>query len=200
MNDLPAAHSGWDGGWWHPAKRHESPNFDLRPDGCAPSLVVLHHISLPAGRFGGDEVNALFENRLAACAEREDDPETRAALTAVAMLRVSAHFFLRRDGSLTQFVSCAHRAWHAGVSCWRGRHGCNDFSLGIELEGTASVAFTDAQYAALDALLAALVARYPIRALTTHSEIAAGRKIDPGPMFDFSRLRQGAASPHRLSP
>lgn len=130
--------------------------------------------------FGGDEVTAFFENRL--------DPQGNAELEAIANLRVSAHFFLRRDGSMQQFVSCDDRAWQAGVSCWRGRHACNDYSIGIEIEGDAVQPFEAEQYAALDALLAAISSRYPIRAVTTHSEIAAGRKVDPGPTFDFSRL------------
>lgn len=182
MNSSPAiaANAAWQDGWWLAAERRCSPNFNARPDGSVIDLVVLHHISLPPGRFGGDEVGAFFENRL--------DPRGNLELEAIAHLQVSAHFFLRRDGSLQQFVSCDDRAWQAGVSCWRGRHACNDYSIGIELEGDAVQRFEAAQYAALDTLLAAIATRYPIRAVTTHSEIAAGRKIDPGPTFDFSRL------------
>ena len=174
--DAPA----WLDGWWTGAERRASPNFNARPPGIAVELVVLHHISLPPGVFGGDEVAAFFENRL--------DSRGHVELEAIAHLRVSAHFFLRRDGSLQQFVSCDDRAWQAGVSCWQGRHACNDYSIGIEIEGDAVQAFAAAQYAALDELLAAIAVRYPIRAVTTHSEIAAGRKVDPGPTFDFSRL------------
>jgi N-acetyl-anhydromuramoyl-L-alanine amidase len=172
----------WSAGWWRDAGRRASPNFDQRPAGLQPALVVLHHISLPAGKFSGDAVERFFENRL----NLEAHPE----LLELAGVHVSAHFFLRRSGSLLQFVSCDDRAWHAGVSCWRGRGGCNDFSIGIELEGDDKSAFTDVQYSALDALLAALVIAYPIAALTSHSEIAPGRKIDPGPTFDWSRLVQ----------
>jgi len=170
----------WDAGWLLAAERRYSPNFNARPHGTTVDLVVLHHISLPPGVFGGDEVAAFFENRL--------DPDGNAELESIAHMQVSAHFFLRRDGTVQQFVSCDDRAWQAGVSCWRGRHACNDYSIGIEIEGDAVQSFTTEQYAALDPLLAAVATRYPIRAVTTHSEIAAGRKIDPGPTFDFSRL------------
>ena len=172
----------WLDGWWSAAARRESPNFDARSEGAAVELVVLHHISLPAGVFGGDAVAALFENRLA----DSDDPQ----LAALAELRVSAHFFIRRDGAAVQFVSVDQRAWHAGVSAWRGRAGCNDFSIGIELEGDAETAFTQPQYDTLNQLLAALAQQQPIAAVTSHSEIAAGRKIDPGPCFDWSRLER----------
>jgi AmpD protein len=172
----------WQDGWWSSATRRASPNFDARPLGCDAALIVLHHISLPAGHFDGNAVTDFFENRLA--------PDRYPALSELAQLRVSAHFFLRRGGELLQFVSCDDRAWHAGVSAWRGRSACNDFSIGIEIEGDAVSPFTDTQYAALDALLAAIRHRYPaIRTVTTHSEIAPGRKIDPGPTLDWSRLR-----------
>ncbi len=179
MNSAPAG-TGWDAGWWLAAERRCSPNFNARPDGSTVDLVVLHHISLPPGVFGSDEVASFFENRL--------DPRGNAELEAIAHLQVSAHFFLRRDGSLQQFVNCDARAWQAGVSCWHGRHVCNDYSIGIEIEGDAVQPFDAAQYAQLDRLLDAIAGRYPIRAVTTHSEIAAGRKVDPGPTFDFSRL------------
>lgn len=172
--------AAWDAGWWLAAERRYSPNFNARPEGTTVDLVVLHHISLPPGVFGGDEVAAFFENRLNPCGNAE--------LEAIVHLQVSAHFFLRRGGLLQQFVSCDDRAWQAGVSCWHGRHACNDYSIGIEIEGDAVQPFTAAQYKALDPLLAAIAARYPVRAVTTHSEIAAGRKVDPGPTFDFSRL------------
>jgi AmpD protein len=167
-------------GWWPGAERRASPNFDPRPDDAAAELVVLHHISLPAGQFAGDAVVDFFENRL--------DVAQYPQLAELADVKVSAHFFVRRDGMVVQFVSCDDRAWHAGVSMWRGRGVCNDFSIGIEIEGDDKAAFADAQYLALNALLASLKKAYPIKAVTTHSEIAPGRKIDPGPTFDWSRL------------
>ncbi len=172
--------SGCNAGWWLKAGRRASPNFDVRPAGVVAELVVLHHISLPASQFEGDAVVDFFENRL--------DVAQYPQLAELAGVKVSAHFFVRRGGTVLQFVSCDDRAWHAGVSMWRGRNGCNDFSIGIELEGDDKAPFTDAQYAALNALLAALKFSYPIKAVTTHSEIASGRKIDPGPTFDWSQL------------
>ena len=172
----------WHTGWWLEAERRASPNFDARPDGTAVELVVLHHISLPAGQFDGDAVVNFFENRL--------DVAQYPQLTELANVQVSAHFFVRRGGAVLQFVSCEDRAWHAGVSTWRGRGVCNDFSIGIEIEGDDKTPFTDAQYLALNSLLAALKTAYPIKAVTTHSEIAPGRKIDPGPTFDWSRLER----------
>ena len=167
-------------GWWPDAEHRASPNFDARPEGAAIELVVLHHISLPAGQFEGDAVVAFFENRL--------DVQEYPQLVELADIKVSAHFFVRRGGAVLQFVSCKDRAWHAGVSMWRGRGVCNDFSIGIEIEGDDKAPFTDAQYVALNALLSGLKSTYPIKAVTTHSEIAPGRKIDPGPTFDWSRL------------
>ena len=157
-----------------------SPNHDARPAGAAISLVVLHGISLPPGRFGGDDVERLFTNTL--------DPGADPAYGAIAHLRVSAHFFIRRNGALIQFVRCNERAWHAGVSSWRGRERCNDYSIGIELEGTDHVAYASAQYAVLARLLIALKARYPLEAAVGHSDVAPGRKTDPGPAFDWDRI------------
>lgn len=172
--------SKWDSGWWRDAERRASPNFDPRPDGVATELVVLHHISLPAGLFHGDAVAEFFENRL--------DVVRHPELVELADIRVSAHFFVRRSGSVLQFVGCNDRAWHAGVSVWRGRGVCNDFSIGIEVEGDDKAPFSIQQYSALNVLLAALKLAYPIQAVTSHSEIAPGRKIDPGPTFDWSQL------------
>ena len=174
--------SEWSTGWWLEAERRASPNFDLRLAGVAVELVVLHHISLPAGQFDGDAVLDFFENRLSV----EQYPK----LAELANVKVSAHFFVRRGGAVLQFVSCDDRAWHAGVSTWRGRGVCNDFSIGIEIEGDDKAPFSDEQYSALDTLLTALKLAYPIKAVTSHSEIAAGRKIDPGPTFDWSRLNR----------
>lgn len=174
--------AGFNGGWWTGAKRRASPNFDARPDAVATELVVLHHISLPAGEFDGDAVVDFFENQL--------NVEQYPQLAELANVAVSAHFFVRRGGAVLQFVSCDDRAWHAGVSMWRGRGVCNDFSIGIEIEGDDRAPFTEAQYSALNTLLTALKLAYPIKAVTSHSEIAPGRKIDPGPTFDWSRLER----------
>jgi AmpD protein len=162
------------------ARRVASPNRNARPPATAISLVVIHGISLPPGSFGGDGVERLFTNSL--------DPAAHPDYASIATLRVSAHFFLRRAGELVQFVSCAERAWHAGVSSWRGRTGCNDFSVGIEVEGTDTRPYTAIQYARLAALLRALKRRYPLEAAVGHSDIAPGRKTDPGPAFDWDRL------------
>ncbi len=159
-----------------------SPNCDARPPGVVPSLVVVHGISLPPGRFGGDGVIRLFTNTL--------DPTADPYYATLAALRVSAHFFIRRDGALLQFVSCDRRAWHAGASSWRGRERCNDYSIGIELEGTDERPYAAAQYRRLAQLLKALARRYPIAAAVGHSDVAPGRKTDPGPAFDWSRLRR----------
>jgi N-acetyl-anhydromuramoyl-L-alanine amidase len=167
-------------GWLTSARRVNSPNFDARPDFATLDVVVLHHISLPAGRFEGDAVERLFTNRIST-----DEPE----LSEVAELRVSAHFFIRRDGEIVQFVSVFDRAWHAGVSSWRGRERVNDFSIGIELEGDERTAFSPAQYGALNETLQHIHSALGCNALTTHSEIALGRKIDPGPKFDFSLIQ-----------
>jgi N-acetyl-anhydromuramoyl-L-alanine amidase len=164
-------------GWLNVARRVDSPNFDARPDFATIDVVVLHHISLPAGRFDGDAVERLFTNRISS-----DDPQ----LAEVAALRVSAHFFVRRDGEIVQFVSALDRAWHAGISCWRGRERVNDFSIGIEIEGDADTPFTDAQYETLRRLLTAIRIAFNVNPLTNHGEIAFGRKIDPGAKFDLA--------------
>ncbi len=163
------------------ARRVTSPNQDERPPGILPSLLVVHSISLPPGEFGGSAVEELFTNRL--------DPAAHPYYQGLQGLRVSAHFFLRRDGELLQFVGCEARAWHAGQSRWQGRERCNDFSIGVELEGTDVRPFTDAQYEALERLTRQLRAWYPIDAIVGHSDIAPGRKTDPGPGFDWARYR-----------
>ena len=167
-------------GWAEGARRVPSPNFDARPDDVAVSLLVVHAISLPPRVFSGDCVERFFLNAL----EASEHPY----FTGLNGVRVSAHFFIRRDGELVQFVSCRDRAWHAGVSTWQGRSRCNDFSIGIELEGSDDQGFEAAQYAALIALIDALRARYPVRDIVGHSDIAPGRKTDPGPHFEWSRL------------
>ncbi len=159
-----------------------SPNHDARPPGTAVSLVVIHAISLPPDRFGGDGVAQLFTNRL--------DPLAHPYYAGIHHLRVSAHYFIRRDGELVEFVPPALRAWHAGVSSWRGRERCNDFSIGIELEGCDTLPFEPAQYAALATLLVELGGRFPIEGIAGHSDVAPGRKTDPGPYFSWSRLRR----------
>jgi AmpD protein len=158
-----------------------SPNFDERPSGCDISLLVIHNISLPPDEFGGNGVIELFTNSL--------DPEAHPYYSHLRGLKVSAHFFIRRDGEIIQFVPCEKRAWHAGESCWQGRNRCNDYSIGIELEGTDAVPFTDAQYAALVFLTRVLQETYSISSIAGHSDIAPGRKTDPGPCFDWVRYR-----------
>lgn len=159
-----------------------SPNCDARPDGETVSLVVIHAISLPPDRFGGEGVAALFTNCL--------DPAAHPYYAGIHQLRVSAHYFVRRSGGVIEFVSPDLRAWHAGVSSWRGRERCNDFSIGIELEGCDTLPFEEVQYVALAELLANLCRRFPIRGVTGHSHVAPGRKTDPGPFFSWSRLRR----------
>ena len=173
-------------GWLKPVRRIPSPNCDERPAGCAVELIVVHAISLPPGEFGGTGIIDLFMNRL--------DRAAHPYYAAVADLSVSAHFLVNRDGALVQFVPCAMRAWHAGVSSWRDRTQCNDFSIGIELEGADDVPFAEAQYARLAALTRALQARYPIADIVGHSEVAPGRKTDPGPHFDWRRYRAMVAA------
>ena len=167
-------------GWLIGASTLPSPNQDARPDDAAVSLLVIHAISLPPGEFGGPGVEQLFTNRL--------DPAQHPYYHEIEGLRVSAHFFIRRSGELIQFVSCDRRAWHAGASMWCGRERCNDFSLGVELEGCDEVPFERAQYETLMRLIAALRHHYPIQDIVGHSDIAPGRKTDPGPHFDWSRV------------
>src|SRR5882762_6763602 len=150
----------------------ESPNQDERPAGTEITLLVLHSISLPPGQYGGDAIERLFTNRL--------DPAGHPYFREIASLRVSSHFLVRRDGELVQFVPVARRAWHAGVSSWRGRARCNDFSVGIELEGSDDSAFEPAQYERVRDLVHALRAVFPLRDLAAHSDVAPGRKSDPG--------------------
>lgn len=167
-------------GWLQGVAHIPSPNCDARPEGEAIRLAVIHAISLPPGEFGGPGVIQLFTNRL--------DPKAHPYYQAIKDLSVSAHFFIRRDGRVIQFVPCTARAWHAGVSTWQGRERCNDFSIGIELEGTDDTPFTDVQYAVLNRLLDLLEQSYPIEAVVGHADIAPGRKTDPGPCFDWARL------------
>lgn len=172
--------------WLEGAVRCPSPNSDERPDPDDIALLVIHNISLPPGRFGGDLVRQLFTN----CLDCSADP----ALADLAGVRVSAHLFIDRRGAPTQFVSFDRRAWHAGSSSYRGRSRCNDFSIGVELEGADHVPYENAQYATLTGVVAALLARYPrlsLDAVVGHQEIAPGRKSDPGPAFDWRRFYDG---------
>jgi AmpD protein len=164
------------------ARQVPSPNCDDRPPGAKISLLVVHNISLPPGRFGGEAIEQFFTNQL--------DPAAHPYFATIAGQRVSAHFLIRRDGRLIQFVPCERRAWHAGESRWRGRERCNDFSIGVELEGTDDLPYEAAQYAVLVRLTRALRQRYPIGDFAGHSDIAPGRKTDPGAGFDWERFRR----------
>jgi AmpD protein len=168
-------------GWLSGVRRVASPNCDARPSGTAIELLVVHNISLPPGEFGGDAIERLFTNIL--------DVEAHPYYARLRDLKVSSHFLIRRDGAITQFVPCGKRAWHAGVSSWQGRTRCNDFSIGVELEGDDATPFDDRQYAALARLTRLLRRTFPIRAIAGHADIAPGRKTDPGPCFDWSRYR-----------
>jgi AmpD protein len=168
-------------GWSAGAQRLPSPNFDARPEGGVVDLLVVHNISLPPGRFGGPYIADLFRN----CLDYAADPY----FEQLRSLRVSAHFLIRRDGSVIQFVSADARAWHAGVSSFGGRERCNDFSIGIELEGSDFVPFEPVQYETLAALTAALERRYGFADVAGHEHIAPGRKTDPGPFFDWAAYR-----------
>jgi N-acetyl-anhydromuramoyl-L-alanine amidase len=165
----------------------DSPNHDERPPGVEISLVVLHSISLPPGEYGGKHIERLFTNRL--------DPAAHPYFREVHALRVSSHFLIRRDGELLQFVPVERRAWHAGASAWRGRSACNDFSVGIELEGTDDSPFEDVQYRELAHLITRLAASLPLKAIAAHSDVAPGRKTDPGQGFDWARLFAELARP-----
>ncbi len=170
----------WTGGWWRHARRVRSPNAGPRPPGTAVTLVIVHSISLPPGCYGGDAVERFFTNRL--------DPAAHPYFAGIAAQRVSAHFFIRRDGAVVQFVSCNDRAWHAGASRWGGREGCNDWSIGIELEGLEGERFARAQYRALVRVVRAAAARWPLTEVVGHEHVAPGRKADPGARFEWRRV------------
>ncbi len=168
------------------ARKLPSDNCDARPEGCEPQLIVLHGISLPPGQIGGPEIEALFTNCL--------DWDTHPYFAEIRGLEVSAHLLIRRDGELIQFVPFTERAWHAGESSFRGQSGCNDFSIGIELEGEDETPYDDRQYSVLSEVLQALLTAYPCissREVAAHSDVAGGRKTDPGPAFDWLRLYDG---------
>jgi N-acetyl-anhydromuramoyl-L-alanine amidase len=195
----PPLNAALDGqGFWPAALQVPSPNQDARPvsEGAVIDLAVIHNISLPPGRFGGPHVSALFTNTL--------DAAAHPYFAGIAHLRVSAHFFIDRAGAVSQFVATTRRAWHAGVSCLTvdgmQRERCNDFSIGIELEGTDTEPFTDPQYAQLARLASVLMAAHPIAHWRGHSEIAPGRKTDPGPFFDWPRFVAEAHVPVHMRP
>lgn len=175
-------------GWLQGVRRVPSPHADERPSGTQISLIVIHGVSLPPGEFGGQWVEDFFSGRL--------DKGTHSYFSEIASLRVAPHLYIPRDGALVQFVSCSRRAWHAGRSRWRGREACNDFSIGIELEGADDIPYAEVQYERLVPLIVALRRRYPAideQGVTGHSDIAPGRKTDPGPVFDWRRLANDLA-------
>lgn len=172
----------WTAGWWRHGRRIRSPHFGPRPAGVPITLAIVHSISLPPGEFGGSAVQALFTGRL--------DTRAHPDFAPLEGLRVSAHFFIRRDGAVLQFVSCDERAWHAGESRWRGRENCNDWSIGIELEGLEGERFESAQYRALVRLIRALARHYPLGEVVGHEHVAPGRKRDPGARFRWPWLQR----------
>ena len=168
--------------------RLPSPNFNARPDGVRPNMLVIHNISLPPKEYGGGYIERFFQNVLPI--------DAHPYFSEIADLQVSSHFLIRRDGSLVQFVSCADRAWHAGVSCFGSEENCNDFSIGVELEGCDDEAYEDAQYQSLAELSRELLMRYPDITkdrIVGHNDIAPGRKTDPGPAFDWQRYKRAIA-------
>lgn len=179
-------------GWCSEAQRRSSPNHDDRPPGMPVDLIIIHNISLPPGEYGGPYIADLFLNHL--------DFDAHPYFDQLRSLCVSAHFLIRRDGELTQFVSASDRAWHAGASDFCGRTQCNDFSIGIEMEGTDHEPFTDVQYTVLVELTASLCARYPISAITGHQQVAPARKTDPGPYFDWRRYENAVMAISSASP
>lgn len=177
----------WLDGWYQFAGHVASPNFGPRPPGSKPELIVVHAISLPPGRYGGPEVEQLFTNQL----EWDQHPY----FESIRGMTVSSHFYIRRQGELVQFVSADDRAWHAGVSSFRGRSNCNDYAIGVELEGAEDGPFEDAQYETLAVLCAAVLQRYCVTDLAGHEHVAPGRKTDPGPGFDWPRLQRSLGLP-----
>ena len=181
----PSDPAVWDAGWWQPARQRVSPNFDARPADQAIDLAVIHSISLPPGVYGGDEIHALFTNQL--------DPQAHPYFADVAQLKVSSHFLIRRDGQCEQYVSIFDRAWHAGLSQWRGRQRCNDFAIGIELEGLEHTPFEARQYGTLVRVLRAISSICPLAGVAGHEHVSPGRKSDPGSAFDWSTVRSELA-------
>ena len=190
----PLATETWRQGWYALAQICPSPNYGPRPPQACVDLIVVHSISLPPGVYGGHQVQALFTNQL--------DWDAHPYFQSIRGIEVSAHFFITRQGEIWQFVSCDDRAWHAGTSSYRGRDNCNDDSIGIELEGLEGDTFEIAQYIALANLATHIGQRYPIAHIAGHEHVAPGRKIDPGPGFDWSTLRRALNPPltHFLPP
>lgn len=192
MSTPEAPSSLWNAGWYRHARLLRSPNFGPRPANTDISLIVVHSISLPPGQFGGENVQALFTNTL--------DWSAHPYFELIRGIEVSAHFYICRDGALWQFVSCDDRAWHAGASSHGGRQNCNDFSIGIELEGLEGDAFEPMQYETLASLSAAIASQYPINAIAGHEHVAPGRKQDPGPGFDWPLLQRTLGWPAEQFP
>lgn len=182
----------WDGGWYRFARQLRSPNFGPRPAGAVVDLLVIHSISLPPGQYGGDDVQRLFTNTL--------DWNAHPYFKTIEGMQVSSHFYIRRNGELWQFVSCDERAWHAGVSSYRGRDNCNDDSIGIELEGLEGESFEAPQYETLASLCAALGQHYPVRYIAGHEHVAPGRKGDPGAGFAWAQVQQSLGWPTQYFP
>lgn len=177
-----------DTGWLQAVEVIQSPNYDARPDNTKIKLIVIHGISLPPMEFGGGYIQQFFCNQL--------DGNEHEYFSSICEMKVSAHCLIERDGHVVQFVSFLERAWHAGESNWRGESSCNDFSIGIELEGADELNYTDPQYLQLNKLIASLLTRYPgitADSICGHSDIAAGRKTDPGPAFSWQRLNHLSA-------
>ena len=187
----PISPIGQDG-WHTQAQRLDSPNFGARPQGACIDLIVVHSISLPPGQYGGDHVQRLFTNQL--------DWESHPYFQSIRGLEVSSHFYVRRDGTLWQFVSCHDRAWHAGQSSYRGRANCNDDSIGIELEGLEGHTFEEAQYQTLAQLCQDIGLAFPVQHIAGHEHIAPGRKQDPGPGFSWDRLKNLLDFPPQVFP
>lgn len=187
-----AARADWQGGWWSRATAVASSNRGPRPPQMPVELVVIHSISLPPGHYRGDAIERLFCNRL----DWDADPYFQ----RIRGLKVSSHFLIRRAGKLLQFVSCDERAWHAGASSWQRRENCNDYSVGVELEGLEGEPFTVAQYRRLVTLLRALERRYPLRWVVGHEHVAPGRKRDPGAAFDWQQLVSALGWPRERVP
>lgn len=179
-------------GWHAKAQRLDSPNFGARPQGACIDLIVVHSISLPPGQYGGDHVQRLFTNQL--------DWEAHPYFQSIRGLEVSSHFYVRRDGTLWQFVSCHDRAWHAGQSSYRGRANCNDDSIGIELEGLEGHTFEEAQYQTLAQLCQDIGLAFPVQHIAGHEHIAPGRKQDPGSGFSWDRLKNLLDFPPQVFP
>ncbi len=192
QNADPPVAADWHDGWLRTARRLDSPNFNQRPEGCSIDLIVVHSISLPPGEFGGDAVQRLFTNTL--------DWQAHPYFRSIEGLKVSAHFFIRRDGEIWQFVSTLQRAWHAGLSHYRGRDQCNDDSVGIELEGLEGDAFEPAQYAQLAWLCQAISQQHPVAHVAGHEHVAPSRKRDPGARFDWNRLQRDTGWPSHFFP